>query len=301
MKLWKKILIALVVLLGLAIGFVYWKVHSLEVVQVTPDLHVLYGIGGNVGVLKTGAGTVIVDTMTFTFQGDRIRDVAEELTGEPVVMIINTHYHVDHTHGNPAFASGTRVLATERTLHHLKATDAEYFSGEASALLPNETFISSEVVTLGNKTLHLFHPGPGHTDGDLVVLFVEDKAVHMGDLFFNHLYPNIDLEAGGSIIKWGDTIDAVLTLDFEQVIPGHGPLTGREDLLQFQSFSRQLAGIGQRAANDGLSLEDTLTSKELTEDEGYGEVHMIIPVGLNREFVLRRSWEEATGGFVLRE
>lgn len=299
--LWKKIIVVLVLLIGFLVGFVYWKVHSLAVTEVTPDLHVLYGIGGNVGVLKTGAGTVIVDTMTFTFQGKRIREVAEDLTGEPIVMVINSHYHSDHTHGNPAFDKGTRVIATERTLHHLKVTDAEYFAKEASALLPNETFQSSQVVKLGNKTLRLIHPGQGHTDGDLVVLFEEDKAVHMGDLFFNHRYPNIDLEGGGSIVKWGISLSQVLALDFQKVIPGHGPLSGREDLLQFQGFVQQLAGIGQRAADQGLTLEDTLATKELTEDKGYEEVHMIIPVGLDREFVLKRSWEEATGNYTLRD
>ncbi|MDZ7684922.1 MAG: MBL fold metallo-hydrolase [Gammaproteobacteria bacterium] len=88
-------------------GLIFRTAYRLDVEQLSDDLYVLYGAGGNVGVLATGEGTVIVDTMTLAYQGSRIREVAAELTGEPVVMIINTHYHLDHTHGNPAFPKGT--------------------------------------------------------------------------------------------------------------------------------------------------------------------------------------------------
>jgi glyoxylase-like metal-dependent hydrolase (beta-lactamase superfamily II) len=108
--------------------------------RVTDDLHMIKGLGGNVAVLKTGAGAVIVDTMTFTMQGTRIRHLAESLTGEQVVMVINTHYHGDHTHGNPGFLPGTQVLSTTRTLEHLNTLDAAYWTGDAAVLLPNHTF-----------------------------------------------------------------------------------------------------------------------------------------------------------------
>src|SRR5258706_11935088 len=115
----RKFMLWILVTLGVAIGaiaiYVYTQIRSLTVITVTDDLHMIQGLGGNVGVLKTGAGTVIVDTMTFTLQGKRIRQLAEQLTGEPVALVINTHYHLDHTHGNPGFATGTKVIATKQT------------------------------------------------------------------------------------------------------------------------------------------------------------------------------------------
>jgi glyoxylase-like metal-dependent hydrolase (beta-lactamase superfamily II) len=301
MKWWLKVVLVIVVLLAVLGVYVFSQLRSLTVEQLTEDAYVIYGLGGNVGVLDTDEGTVIVDTMTLRYQGSRIREEAERLTGKPVVMIINTHYHLDHTHGNPAFEAGTRVLATERTLHHLQATDANYFSGAAAALLPNETFDDTRELTLGNKTILLFHTGRGHTDGDLVALFLEDGVLHAGDLYFNQLYPNIDLEAGGSVQQWGDTLERVRELPFNQAIPGHGPVSGRESLLQFQRFIRQLADIGRQAANEEWTREQAEKTLLLTEDQGYGEVRLIIPIGLNREFVLRRAWEEATGNFAVRE
>jgi len=301
MKRWVKVVLVIAVIVaGLGL-FVFSQVRGLTEQRLTDDVWVIFGLGGNVGVLKTDQGTVIVDTMTMQYQGDRIRKEALRLTGKPVVMIINTHYHLDHTHGNPAFEPGTRVVATERTLHHLQTTDGKYFSGAAAALLPNETFEDAREIVMGNKTILLYHTGPGHTDGDLVALFLEDGVLHAGDLYFNRLYPNIDLEAGGSIRQWGDTLDQVLILPFEQVIPGHGAVSGRAPLRQFQGFIRQLAWIGQKAAAEGWTRKETERTPLLTEDQGYEEVKLIVPIGMNRKFVLRRAWEEATGNFTLRE
>ncbi len=254
MRTWQIVLLAILAVLAGMAGYVYYEVSNLRIERVTEDLHVIYGLGGNVAVLSTDDGTVLVDTMTLRYQGELIKEVAEELTGSPVTMIINTHYHLDHTHGNPAFDPGTRVVSTERTLHHLVTTDAEYFSGEAAELMPNETFSDELELRVGGKTLQLYYLGNGHTDGDLVVLMVDESTLHAGDLFFNKHYPNIDLEAGGSVQSWGETIDEVMKLDFDTVIPGHGPVTDRAQFRQFQEFIRQLADIGNWAKSEGVSL-----------------------------------------------
>lgn len=296
----RKLGIALLVLAGIvavAVGYVLVQVHSIEVERLGEDLWVLRGLGGNTAVLRTDAGTVVVDTMTFPLQGERIRETAREVTGADTVLIINTHYHLDHTHGNPAFEPGTRVLSTERTLSHMQVLDAEFWSGDAAKLLPNETFSDRQILQLGGKTLEIVHPGRGHTDGDLVVLFVNEGVVHMGDLHFQGHYPNIDLEAGGTVQGWPATLDRVAALRFDRVIPGHGPTTDRAGLQQFRTFMAQLGEIGRLAAAGGRSLEETVASRALTADAGYEPLRMIIPIGLDREFVLRRAWEESTGNF----
>lgn len=298
MKRWQWILVVIGVLVTSQVGYVGYRVHDLTVDQVTEDLFVLYGLGGNVGVLATEEGTVVIDTMTLVYQGSQILQTAEQLTGSPVSMVINTHYHLDHTHGNPAFPVGTRVVSTQRTLEHIDQTDAEFFSGKAAALKPNETFDGDSLtIDMGNKTLVLLHPGRGHTDGDLVVLMKEEKVIHAGDLFFYEHYPNIDLEGGGSVQEWGDTMDRVLELDFHTAIPGHGPVTSREQFEQFQAFVRQLAEIGRWAKAENMSLADTLATDRLTEDAGYEPITMIVPIGLDRPFVLQRAWEETHGEF----
>jgi glyoxylase-like metal-dependent hydrolase (beta-lactamase superfamily II) len=223
--------------------------------------------------------------------------MARELTGAATVLLINTHYHLDHTHGNPAFEPGTRVLSTERTLSHLQVLDADFWSGSAAALMPNETFADRQVLQIGGKTIELIAPGRGHTDGDLVVVFKDEGVIHMGDLHFNNHYPNIDLEAGGTVMDWPATLDSVLLLEFDTVIPGHGLTTDRAGIRQYQTFLEQLGEIGRDAAARGLSLEETLATDQLTADSGYEPLAFIVSLGLDRPFVLRRAWEEATGNF----
>jgi glyoxylase-like metal-dependent hydrolase (beta-lactamase superfamily II) len=283
----------LAVAAGIAI-YVYGQVSTLELVRVTDDVHVIHGLGSNVGILRTDVGSLVVDTMTFQMQGREIRERARSVAG-PVQVIVNTHYHLDHTHGNPAFASGLEVISTGRTRAYLDRLDADYWQGDAAGTLPNATFDDERTLELGGKTVRLLHPGRGHTDGDLVALFVEDRVVHTGDLFFNGRYPNIDLEAGGSVREWSASIDRVLELDFDHVIPGHGPVTDREGLRDFQRFIQQLAASAEAAA--GLSLADHLASAQLTADAGYEVMAIPFVMRLDRDFVLRRAWEEANGAF----
>jgi cyclase len=283
-----------VLAIAVALIFGYRRATELEVVEVTKDVHAIYGFGGNVGVLSTDRGAVVVDTMTFRAQGTRILEAAERLAGGPVQALVNTHYHNDHTHGNPAFPSGTPIVATDKTLAYLKQVDAKYWEGAAAGTLPNQTFRNEHELKIADKTVRLIHPGRGHTDGDLVVLFVEDRVLQTGDLFFNGRYPNIDLEAGGSVREWAATIDRVLELDFDKVIPGHGQVTDREGLRQFQTFMRQLAEVGEQTVRNGWTLEQAEREAKVDADAGYQVLSIPFVIRLDREFAVRRAWEEAT-------
>jgi cyclase len=254
---------------------------------------VLSGVGGNVGVLVTSDGAAVVDTMTFVRQGSAIRAAVREITPQPIVTVLNTHYHRDHTHGNPAFPVGTKVVSTARTLEHLKTRDADFWKERPAAdLLPNETFDgATKELQLGGKTIRAYHLGRGHTDGDMVVLFVEDRVVHVGDLFFHGHYPNIDLEAGGSVRLWAGTIDKVLALPFDVVIPGHGPATSRAALERFRDFMATLWTETNAIRDRGGSLEE---ATRLVDLDRFGLTPLWFAPSLNRSFVIERTWDEIT-------
>jgi glyoxylase-like metal-dependent hydrolase (beta-lactamase superfamily II) len=245
-----------------------------------------------VTVVGTDAGTVVVDSMTVVRQGRLIDAKARALTGKPVTALLNTHYHLDHTHGNPAFPIGTKVVSTTRTLEHLRARDADWWADSpARDLLPNETFDGEWTRTYGGKTLRALHPGHGHTDGDLVLLLVEDRVLVSGDLFSNGFYPNIDLEAGGTVAGWPATLDRVLALDFDTVVPGHGPLATRADLERFRAFMstlwEQTAAI---VARDG-TLADARRDVNVS---AFGLRRIPFFPVLSRSFVIGRAFEEAS-------
>ena len=291
----RRVALLLVALIAAVAVYAVTRVRGLEVEEVTPDVHVLSGLGGNVAVLRTADGAVVVDTMTFRMQGERIRETAEAIGGGPVQVVLNTHWHRDHTHGNPGFVPGMRIVSTARTLDHLKTSDAAYWTGEAAQTLPNETFTDEHELRVGGKTVRALHPGRGHTDGDLVVLFVEDRVLHAGDLFFSQQYPRIDLESGGSAKEWGDTLDRVLALDFDRVIPGHGPVTDRAGLVAFQRFMRELWAAAESAAARGDSLEETQRTAAITADAGYEAISVPFVFSRNRGFAIQQAWQEATG------
>ena len=289
----KRVLGVVLLIVAAAGGFVWYRLGRVDVERVREDLYMLTGIGGNVGVLVTGEGVVVVDTMTVVRQGDAILRRVRELTDKPVVAILNTHYHLDHTHGNPAFRPGTKVIATGRTLQHLRERDGEYWrNSPARDLLPNVTFDATHEFRLGGRTIRAHHLGRGHTDGDLVVLFVEDRVLQAGDLFFNGHFPNIDLEAGGSVREWPATLERALALDFDTVIPGHGPLSDRPGMRRFRQFVSSLWSQTRTVADRGGSLEQAI---EVVDIEHFGlRVIWWYPV-LNRAFVIRRAYEEARG------
>lgn len=282
----------LLVLVALG-GALWWRIGSLDHLQLTDAVHVYSGVGGNAGVLVTPEGVAVVDTMTFVRQGAAIRAAIRGLTPQPVVAILNTHYHFDHTHGNPAFAIGTKVVSTAKTLQHLRELDTAFWKDHpAKDLLPNDTFDGAGTeLKLGGKTIRSYYLGRGHTDGDMVVLFVEDRVLHTGDLFSNGVFPNIDLEAGGSVRLWAGTLDKVLALPFDRVIPGHGPPTDRKALERFRDFMASLWTQTATIRDRGGSLEDAI---RLVDIDQFGLSWLWFAPQLNRGFVVRRAWEEAT-------
>ena len=281
----------IVLLLAGTLAAAWWTVGELDDTQLTDDVHMYSGFGGNVGVLLTRDGAVVVDTMSFPRQGNAIRAKVAASTSQPIVAVLNTHYHLDHTHGNPAFPIGTKVVSTAKTLGHLQTLDADYWKDRpAKDLLPNDTFDGpTKELKLGGKTVRAYYFGRGHTDGDMVVLFVEDRVVHVGDLLTNGSYPNIDLEAGGSVKQWPATLDKVLALPFDSVIPGHGPPASRRTLERYRDFMTSLWTQTVQVRERGGSLENAI---QLIDLEEFGlSTRWYLP-NLNRGFVIRRAWEE---------
>ncbi|HWP67240.1 MAG TPA: MBL fold metallo-hydrolase [Candidatus Limnocylindria bacterium] len=288
----KYALLLLIVVLVAGAGFAWWRTGVLETTDVKPNVWMLSGVGSNVTVVATSEGTIVVDSMALVQQGERIVERAQALTGTPVAVLINTHYHLDHTHGNPAFPIGTKVVSTDRTLEHLRTLDGRWWKDSpAKDLLPNYTFTDTWSARYGETTLRAIHPGRGHTDGDLVLLLVEERVLVAGDLFFNGYYPNIDLEAGGTVAGWPETLDAVLALDFDTVVPGHGPLATRADLERFRDFMRALAQQTAAVVARGGTLADAQREVDL---EAFGLRRVPFAPFLSRSFVIERAYEEAT-------
>jgi cyclase len=257
----RRILIAAGIVVLVAAGFVgyqFFRFLRTETIKIDDRFYVVLGGGGNTAVLIGDDGVLVVDTK-FLRPGRTLAAIIKSLTDKPVTVIINTHYHSDHTHGNPNYRRGTDVIAQRRTREHLLALDKDFWEVEpAWSLLPADLVDDQRDVQFGDETVRIVHPGRGHTDGDVVVYFTKRRILHTGDLFIHDMYPFIDLRGGGSGREWPATLDRVLGVgDVSQYIPGHGPLSTRADVVRFQSYLRSLLSQVQEQVSQGKSLAET--------------------------------------------
>jgi cyclase len=205
---------------------------QLKVNKVKEDLYEIEGDGGNVAVLVTNEGLILVDDK-FDRDHDAIVSQIKTFSNQPVKYIFSTHYHEDHSGGNGKFLPTAEVISTlnARTniVKHVQ-------SNRAGDVQPARiVFTLDTTVFLGGKEVRARYYGRGHTNGDAVIYFPADRTIHTGDLMAGTT-PLIDYPGGGSIVEWTKTLDAAMKdLDFDTVIPGHGPVTNKANLLTYRN------------------------------------------------------------------
>jgi glyoxylase-like metal-dependent hydrolase (beta-lactamase superfamily II) len=193
--------------------------------KVTDNLYVIMQDGGNVAFMPTSEGVIMVDDK-FAQDAPQIMAKIKSVTDKPVRYVINTHQHGDHTGGNDAMlAAGAEIL-----IH--KNARANMVTGKQPGL-PRITFADETQVFLGGKEVLARHLGRGHTNGDAVVYFPSERVLHTGDLFVSSGAPFCDTANGGSIKEWDGTVQKILQFDFDTVIPGHGNVAKRADLVKW--------------------------------------------------------------------
>ncbi|MEM7585178.1 MAG: MBL fold metallo-hydrolase [Acidobacteriota bacterium] len=241
---------------------------EITTVDVAPGVYMLQGAGGNIGVSVGEDGVVLIDDQ-FAPLTDKIRAAVAELSDQPIRFLINTHWHGDHTGGNENFGkAGTLLVAHDNVRVRLEAGGVVDFFGSNNppapkAALPVVTFDQAVTFHLNGGTVHAFHVPPAHTDGDSVVHFEAANAVHMGDLYFNGMYPFIDYSSGGSIDGVIAAADRVLAMidDDTRIIPGHGALSNRAELAAYADMLRGVRAAVAPLVEAGHSLEEVIAAK----------------------------------------
>ncbi|WP_180961228.1 MBL fold metallo-hydrolase [Shewanella sp. GutDb-MelDb] len=207
-----------------------FKDVEIKPIKLSETTYMFVGSGGNIGVSAGTDGILIIDDQ-FAPLADKISAALNQIQAGAPKFIINTHYHGDHTGANAHFGKNGTIMAHHNVLKRL-ASDSK----TTADALPVITFEQGITVHFNGDALKVRHMGPGHTDGDSVVIWSNDNIVHMGDLFFKDKFPYIDLNAGGSVEGYRDNVAAVLRdLDAQtKVIPGHGALANKSDLTRFK-------------------------------------------------------------------
>lgn len=268
-------------LLGLAgTGFAQQDFSNVEV-KATPirdGLYLLTGRGGNIVASVGDDGVFLVDDQ-YAPLTERILATLAAITDQPVRFVINTHWHGDHVGGNENLARAGAVIVAHENVRRRMST--EQFMAVFNTTVPASPARALPVVTFtGGVTLHLngddvrvMHVANAHTDGDSLVHFQHVNVLHMGDIYFNGLYPFIDLDSGGGIHGMIAAIERGLELsdDSTVIVPGHGPLSDRAELAAYRDM---LAGFRDRIAalkGEGQSLEQVIAARPTAEfDESLG-------------------------------
>ena len=147
-------------------------------------------------------------------------------------------------------------------------------------VFPDLTFKEKAVIYLGSKKVKLLYMGNGHTDGDVLVYFLQDKAIHMGDLFFQNMIPYIDYDAGSNTENWIKILQKVAEMEVEKVIPGHGEITDKSGLLAQAQYLKELRAEVEKFIKQGVSLEETKKNLKLPKYQKMGYYERFLPINV---------------------
>ncbi len=235
--------------------------------RVTESIFMLQGSGGNIAVCIGEDGTFMVDDQ-YAPLTDKIVAAIANFTDDPVEFVINTHWHYDHTDGNENFGGAGAVIVSHANSRLRMETDQlialfdhhqEAYSSEG---LPKITFDESVRFHFNDEIIDVFYLGRAHTDGDAMVYFRGANVIHTGDVFVRYGFPFIDQPNGGSINGIIDVVDKVAGLtDQETVfIPGHGPLSYRNDLIAYRDMLITIRDRVRELIDQGQSIEQVIAA-----------------------------------------
>jgi len=237
------------------------KVHKVE--KVAENVYCIFGQGGNIGLVVTPKHAVLIDDQ-FERLVPGLLEAVHSVTDKPIKYLINTHGHGDHVGGNVVLEKQVMAIIAHTNVRKRMLTEQAKLEPAQRGGLPELALGSEDPkekarldIHLDGTEIHLLHVGPGHTDGDVIVGLPGTHTMHMGDLFFLGMLPYIDVEGGGSFDGLAAQVAYVASWipDDARLIPGHGPVCGKKELLRYRDLLLAVqAHVKANPAKDGAAL-----------------------------------------------
>jgi glyoxylase-like metal-dependent hydrolase (beta-lactamase superfamily II) len=261
--------------------------------DVRRNVGIFSGRGGTIGYLVTPDGAIAVDAQ-FPDTAKACVEGLQQKAPKGIQMLVNTHYHGDHTGGNAAFRPAVKSIVQQERCAKLHREFTEKNNTAAQQAYADVTFGESWSTTIGDEKVWANYYGAGHTGGDAVIFFEKAGVVHMGDLMFNRLHPRVDRPSGASIKSWASLLERVAkkhrdaTFIFGHAKPGL-PVTGNaQALLQLRDYFTAVLDHVQKGVKAGQSQEQIVGVESLPKFEDYASSGQV----LNLKGTLTAAYEE---------
>lgn len=245
-----------------------WDAVALTIHHVAGGVYYLEGQGGNIGLSVGDDGIVMIDDQ-FAPLTERILATIAELDDGEIRFLINTHRHGDHMGGNENLGKmGITILANDRVRVRLVADNLP------AAALPILTYSDTTTVHLNDEEVHVFTVPPAHTDGDSFIHFRGANVLHLGDVFRTNNFPYIDVSNGGTLKGTLEALAIAIGMAGPDtlIIPGHGQVSTREDVVEFRDMTLLIAERVEKLVREGASYEDVLAAGTTAEfEERWGD------------------------------
>ena len=244
---------------------------TLHTKEIADNLFMISGkggfTGGNVLLAVGDKHVVMIDDKIASMEGPLLEAV-RSISDRPISFLVNTHLHKDHTGNNAALAKRHTHIVGHSNVRKRMQADTEAYAADEH---PKVTYLDSMALYVADQPAILVHAPRAHTDGDSFVVFKDSNVIHTGDLFFNGLFPYIDLDSGGSVQGYiaGQKRIIRMANDNTIIVPGHGPLSNKKELTVALAMLEESAKIVAEARKNKMSLEKMKETKILERYKDY--------------------------------
>lgn len=244
----------------------------LDSTEIVPGLYAIHSaddqfVGGTMALLIGEDGEVLIDGGIEQVT-DVLLEAIEDLAGDPVDFLINTHVHGDHVGSNAALHEDGATIVAHRNIRGRLMADDE----SRAAALPQITYDNGVTLHLNGFTTQVIHVPNAHTDGDSIIWFPDANVIHAGDVLFNGLFPFIDLASDGSVDGYLAAMSRIITLadNDTKIIAGHGPVVAsRADVQTAQNMIVDARGKVKALKESGVSEDEVVAANPLADYEDW--------------------------------